>query len=106
MQSSASTEQLKRVIESQHGGNAQFRQSMRVLDLPHKLADWDGVVHVFDLKDHPKSKRAYAWSSAIKGGTKPRYFAVLHSNRVTGPAEAVKAAALAIRTAGSKNRKA
>jgi hypothetical protein len=91
---------LKRVIESQHGGNAIFRQSLRVHS-GSKSGDWDGIVHVFDLKDHPISKRAYAWSSAIKGGTKPRYFAVLHSGRVTGPAEAVRAAAAAIRNSAS-----
>ena len=97
------TDLLKRVIESQHGGNAAYRQSLQV----HKAAktgEWDGIVHVFDLKDHPRSRRAYAWSSAIKGGTKPRYFAVLHSARVTGPAEAVKAAALAIRKSAGKSR--
>lgn len=95
--------QLKRVIELQHGGSAIFRQSLRVHSAA-KSGEWDGIVHVFDLKDHPKSKRAYAWSSAIKGGTKPRYFAVLHSGRVTGPAEAVKAAAAAIRNSASKAR--
>ena len=94
----AIADQLKRVIESQHGGSAVFRQSFRVYNAS-KAGEWDGIVHVFDLKDHPKSTRAYAWSSAIKGGTKPRYFAVLHSARVTGPAEAVKAAATAIRSA-------
>lgn len=102
MQNGTSREQLKKIIESQHGGDAQYRESMRVMKMPPKLTDWDGVVHVFDLKNHPKSKRAYAWSSAIKGGTKPRYFAVLHSNRICGAAEAVKAAALAIRSTGPR----
>jgi hypothetical protein len=99
----AIADQLKRVIESQHGGYARFRQSFRILDAS-RLTDWDGIVHIFDLMDNAKSKRAYAWSSAIKGGTKPRYFAVLHSGRVTGPVEAVKAAATAIRNSRSKAR--
>jgi len=98
----AVADQLKRVIESQHGGNATFRQSLRVYNAP-KQSEWDGIVHVFDLTDHPKSRRAYAWSSTISGGSKPRYFAVLHSNRVAGPLEAVKAAATAIRKSGSKS---
>jgi hypothetical protein len=104
--SDVSTDQLKRVIESHHGGKATFRRSMRLFPAAKSLANWDGIVHVFDLKDHPKTKRAYAWSSSIKGGTKPRYFAVLHMGPVTGPVEAVKAAVTAIRNAGSRNKTA
>jgi len=97
-----STDQLKRVIESQHGGSAVFRRSLRVVPANRTLADWDGIVHVFDLADHPKTKRAYAWSSAIKGSTRPRYFAVLHGGLVNGPAAAVKVAAIMINVAGSR----
>ena len=104
--SNANTEQLRRVIESQHGGRAAFRRSLRVLPPKAKAsAEWDGVVHIFDLQDHPKSKRAYAWSTAIKGGTKPRYFAVLHMGYVTGPAQAVVAAIRAIRDPANRNRR-
>jgi hypothetical protein len=28
---------------------------------------WEGIVHVFDLEDHPKATRAYAWSSPAGG---------------------------------------
>lgn len=96
------TDQLKRVIESQHGGTATLAQSVRVIPQANNQSavnpnDWDGIVHVFDLKDNPKAKRAYAWSTPIQGGTKPRFFAVLHMGRVTDPIEAVKAAAAAIR---------
>ncbi len=90
-------EALKRVIESQHGGSATFTRSVRVLPAKNKQGDWDGVVHLFDLKGHPKAKRAYAWSSPILGSTKPRYFAVLHMGQVAGPVDAVRAAAAAIR---------
>ncbi len=99
-------EQLKGVIESQHGGTAIFLQSFQVSPSKNKDADWDGLVHVFELKDHPKAKRAYAWSSAIKGSTRSRLFAVLHMGRVTGPVEAVKAAAGAIRKYGPKGARA
>jgi hypothetical protein len=95
--SNALTDQLKRVIESQLGGVANFARSMRVAPAGRQPSDWDGVVHLFDLQSNPHSKRAYAWSSPIRGGQKPRYFAVLHSNRVKGPAEAVNAAVAAIR---------
>jgi hypothetical protein len=92
------TDQLKRVIESRLGGVASFARSARVAPA-RQSTDWDGMVHLFDLKDHPHAKRAYAWSSPIRGGTKPRYFAVLHMAGVRSPAEAVRAAVAAVRRA-------
>ena len=91
------TDLLKRVIETQHGGVATFRDSVRVLNLA-RCADWDGIVHVFDVAQH-SSKRAYAWSLQVQGRPGLRCFAVLHGGRVTGPHEAVKAAARAIEQA-------
>ena len=98
----ASTDELKRVIESQHSGTATFFQSVRLLQPKSRDGDWDGIVHIFNLQDHPKAKRAYAWSSPVSGSARARFFAVLHMGRVTGPVEAVKAAAAAIRKWGAK----
>lgn len=89
--------QLKQVIESQHGGTATLIGAVRVMETGAKPGVWDGLVHVFDLRDHPRATRAYAWSSPIQGGTQDRFFAVLHEGRVTGPVQAVKAAVGAIR---------
>jgi hypothetical protein len=97
----SNADQLKRVIESQHGGSATYFQSVRLLDAQNPQALWDGIVHVFNLKDHPKAKRAYAWSSTIKGSGKDRFFAVLHMGRINGPGAAVKAAATAIHKWGA-----
>ena len=58
---------------------------------------WEGVVHVFDLAGHPTAARAYAWSSPIEGSTKRRFFAVLHTERINSPIEAVQAAIVAER---------
>ncbi len=99
-------ERLKRVVESQHGGTATCREAVRVHDGRSKRSLWDGVVHVFDLKDHPKAKRAYAWSSTIAGSGKSRFFAVLHTGRVTGPLEAVRAASKAIHKWGEQGSRA
>jgi hypothetical protein len=96
-------EALKRVIESHHGGTATFLRSVRVLP-KRNPADWDGFVHLFDLKNNSKAKRAYAWSSLIQGSGKPRYFAVLHMGSVTGPVEAVKAVVTAIRKSAAGNK--
>ena len=100
------TDDLKRVVESTHGGTATLVQSVRVHQPARSAADWDGVVHVFDLKHNSKAKRSYAWSSPIQGSGDPRFFAVLHAGRVTGPLEAVKAAAEAIhRWSGNAKKK-
>jgi hypothetical protein len=95
----ASTDQLKRVIETRLGGVASFARSARVASGNRPASEWDGIVHLFDLKNHPDAKRVYAWSSPIRGGSKPRYFAVLHMGGVRSPSEAVKAAIAAVRRA-------
>ncbi len=98
--SDVASDQLKRVIESQHGGTATHVQSVQIVAVGDKKAHWDGIVHVFDLKGHPIAQRAYAWSSSIQGGTASRYFAVLHQGRISGPVQAVKAAAGMIQKLG------
>jgi hypothetical protein len=98
----ASAGQLKRVIETQHGVASALVKSVRVHRATANQTDWDGVVHVFDLKDHPKASRAFAWSSRIVGGAQPRYFAVLQTSQIATPAQAVKAASAAIRKWGAK----
>jgi hypothetical protein len=42
------------------------------------VAVWEGVVHIFDLKENPNATRAYAWSSPIEGSAQRRFFAMLH----------------------------
>jgi hypothetical protein len=96
------TVQLKNVIEAGHSCKSSFVKSVRVHSARGRKAGWDGLVHVFDLKNNPKASRAYAWSSPITGSTKPRFFAVLHMGEVTGPVEAVRAASAAIRKWGPK----
>jgi hypothetical protein len=96
------TVQLKNAIEAGHGGKSSFLKSVRVHAARDRKAGWDGLVHVFDLKNNPKASRVYAWSSPITGSTKPRFFAVLHMGEVTGPVEAVKAASAAIRKWGPR----
>jgi hypothetical protein len=87
-----STDQLKRAVESQHGGTATLAQSVPVKETFDGKTVWEGVVHVFNLAGHPRATRAYAWSSPVEGSTKRRFFAVLHLGAITGPVEAVRAA--------------
>lgn len=83
--------ELKRAVESQHGGTATFVQAVPVHEQHNGETVWDGVVHVFDLSGHPTANRAYAWSYELPDG-KRRFFAVLHIPPIIGPVEAVRAA--------------
>lgn len=87
--------QLKRAVESQHGGTATLAQSVPVRETFEGKPVWEGVVHVFDLADHPKATRAYAWSSPIEGSEKRRFFAVLQMGGIKSPQDAVRAAIVA-----------
>ena len=60
-------DQLMQAIESQHGGRATLVQPVPVREAFDGKPVWEGVVHIFDLEDHPKTTRAYAWSSPVEG---------------------------------------
>jgi hypothetical protein len=91
--------QLKKTVENMHGGSATFAQAVPVRETFEAKTVWEGVVHVFDLARHPTATCAYAWSSPIEGSTKRRFFAVLHTERINSPVEAVRAAIVAERRA-------
>jgi hypothetical protein len=86
------SDQLRRAVENMHGGIARFVQSVPVSESFEGQPVWDGVVHVFELRNHPQATRAYAWSSLIEGSAKRRFFAVLRIPPITSPVEAVRAA--------------
>jgi hypothetical protein len=87
--------ELKRAVESQHGGTATLAQTVPIDEKYGGLPVWQGTVHVFDLEGSPSgAKRAYAWSYELPDG-KRRFFAVLHTGGITGPVDAVRAAIVA-----------
>jgi hypothetical protein len=88
-------DQLAEAVERMHGGKATLAQSVPVSESFEGKPVWQGLVHVFDLEHCPRATRAYAWSSAIEGSTKRGFFAVLHSDKVNSPVEAVRAAIVA-----------
>jgi hypothetical protein len=83
---------LKRAVESEHGGTAARLQSVPVIEKRLGLADWEGVVHIFSLLGHPNASKAYAWWSMIEGSNKRRYFTMLHMGAITCSKQAVAAA--------------
>jgi len=86
--------ELKRAIESLHGGTATFAQSVPVVEKYEGKTVWDGVVQVFDLTGNPQSTRAYAWSYELENG-KRHIFSVLHTDKINSPVAAVRAAIVA-----------
>jgi len=89
------TAELKKAAESQHGGKATFAQAVPVHEVHEGETVWDGVVHIFDLKDSPSgATRAYAWSYERDDGRR-RFFAVLGIPPINSPRDAVRAAIVA-----------
>jgi hypothetical protein len=86
-----STDQLKRAVESQHGGAAEFVQSLPIHQEAGGKTVWNGAVQVYDLLGQPDgATRAYAWSYSLPNGNR-RILAILHSGPITGDREAVRA---------------
>jgi hypothetical protein len=86
--------ELKKAVESQHGGKATLSQTVPVSDTFEGQPAWRGTVAVFDLVGHPKALRAYAWTRELPDG-KVRTYAVLHTGPIDSPAAAVRAAIVA-----------
>jgi hypothetical protein len=87
-------DRLRNAVERLLDCKAHATRSVSIIDTFDSKTMWEGVVHVFDLTEHPSATRAYAWSSPIKGSHERRYCAVLHVAPVTSPIEAVRAAAV------------
>src|SRR5215213_7849822 len=88
-------EQMRNAVQNMHGGIATLVQAVPVRETFQGQTVWEGVVHVFDLTGHPTATRAYAWPFPAEGSDQPRYVAVLHTDRINSPLEAVRAAIVA-----------
>jgi len=80
---------LKKAIETEHGGKATHHHAVPVNEKERGQSIWHGIVHVFDLADNAKAKRAYAW---VNPGEDKKIITALHAGVVKGPIEAVRAA--------------
>ena len=78
-------------VQNLHKCRATIREIVPVVEKFEGKIAWEGEVHVFDLKDHPTATCCYAWSSAVEGSEKRKFYAVLHAWPVTSPVEAVRA---------------
>jgi hypothetical protein len=79
---------LKTLIERQEKCRATHIESVVVHEDFKGMRVWDGVVETFQLEEHPKTKRAYAWAAP---GAEPKYTIVLGVPPVNSAEDAVKA---------------
>jgi hypothetical protein len=85
-------EELEDAIRKLHGAKAQHVKSVPVKEVFQGQTVWDGVVEVFNLKGHPKAKKAYAWAHDTDDPLHPKQqVTVLHIPPVTSPELAVRA---------------
>ena len=99
----SSVDELRNAVESQHGGFATFNEAVPVKETFDDKTVWEGVVHVFDLENHPNATRCYAWSSPVDGSSKCRFYAVLEIPPVQSALDAVRAAIVAEHREGKAN---
>jgi hypothetical protein len=85
-------EELRDVIRRLHGVESSHVESVPVKETFQGKTVWEGVVEVFDLRDHPKAPKIYAWAYQTDNPKKPRHVTVLHLGPVTSPLLAVRAA--------------
>lgn len=84
---------FKEAIRSTYGVEARFVKAVPVTETFQGDTVWSGLVHVFDLIDHPDASRAYVWSE-LKDGVTARQTVkvILHAGPVESPVDAVRAA--------------
>jgi hypothetical protein len=86
-------EELKAIIHKLHGAEATHRESVPIHEVFEGQTIWQGIVEVFDLKGHPKTDTAYAWSHDTDDPENPRrHVTVLHIDPALSPLKAVRAA--------------
>jgi hypothetical protein len=93
-------ESLAMSVSIMEGAKAVHVESVPIVEMFRSQKVWEGVVEVFDLIDHPKAKRCYAWSYKDDAG-ETRFVHVLHLPPVTSPQTAVRAAIVAQTKSGT-----
>lgn len=83
-------DELSKAIAATHGAKAVWLESVPVTEVFRGETAWEGVVEVFTLSDHPKTKRCYAWG--YKDGKEWAITSVLEIPPVLSPETAVKVA--------------
>jgi hypothetical protein len=83
--------ELRDTISRLHGVDSEHIESVPVKEMFQGKTVWNGVVEVFELRDHPKAQKVYAWRHETDRPTRHRHVTVLHIPPVTSPVLAVRA---------------
>lgn len=75
-----------------HGCDAEYVETVSVVEEFQGETIWQGDVEVFDIRGHPKATRGYGWGYATSESGGRRYFTVLELPPVDSPQNAVRAA--------------
>ena len=85
-------QELQKVIRKLHGTFSTHVETVPVKETFNGQTIWEGEVEVFDLHDHPKTDRVYAWRHETDDPDSPqRTVTVLHVPPITSPRKAVQA---------------
>lgn len=84
--------ELQDVILRLHGVESTHVESVPIKETFQGKTVWEGIVEVFELKNHPKASRLYAWAYETDNPKKPKHVTVLHMGPITSPLLAVRAA--------------
>src|SRR5689334_5751292 len=84
--------ELRDVIRRLHGVDSLHVGSVPITETFQGKTVWQGIVEVFELKNHPKAERLYAWAYETDDPKKPKHVTVLHMGPITSPLLAVRAA--------------
>jgi hypothetical protein len=86
-------DELQTAIRELHGTEATHVETVPVKETFQGQTVWEGDVEVFDLADHPKASRVYAWSHETNDPDNPRqHITVLQIPPAVTPQRAVQVA--------------
>ena len=84
-------ERLKQINFHLHKADSEWVESVPVHEMFQGKTVWKGTVEVFNLRNHPKAKRAYGWSHKVESGNVSERFAtVLEIPPADSPQKAVQ----------------
>lgn len=84
--------ELARVVELQHACHATFAQTVPVRETFQGAPVWEGVVHVFNIDDHPRLPVPMRGHRQSTEATSAVFYAVLQIGAIKTPVDAVRAA--------------
>jgi hypothetical protein len=84
--------EIQAVFLKLHGCEANYVESVPIVEEFQGETIWQGDVEVFDLVGHPKATRGYGWGYTTTESGGRRYFTVLELPPVDSPQTAVKIA--------------